>query len=500
MGTRVLVVDDDPNILLMLDSTLESAGMEVTTCRDPNSVEALVEARNFDAAILDISMPEVSGIDLLKSLRGRPETRSLPVLILSSLATQEDRVLGLRAGASDYLTKPFDPEELVLRIERLVGATASRAGISGNLDSYPCWELMQSLERSRRTGTLLLAVDRSPAEVRFGHGKIEAAVYGMLHGEEALLALLDLSQGSFQFRAADPDDSSATLSALPIPDFQTMLLRHSWLQDELARRADLLPGRHAVLRSAARGKPQLEGELETLPVAEVLNFLRQRGPSSVEAVHEAALAAPCTLDLTLAALVEAGCLVVQDGVQVGLAVPEQELERAAIRKMESAVHKICNASGERHGHLLLLAEAAAWPALVSLVEQLPGRFADGAWGRLREQLATGSGGTCTVASATERLSLHVYPLDGELAQHTAVLPLCSGLMIWLGGGAAAATDPAALRRLIGRLAAPGRRRSGLVVAATDETRQRAESLISEADRVRVLSQSPADLASLLGLF
>ncbi len=497
---RILVVDDDPDLLLMLDSTLEAAGLEVTTCRDPRRVDGLVAARDFDAAVLDVSMPEISGLDLLKSLRARSETASLPVLMLSALDTKADRVRGLRAGASDYLAKPFDPEELVLRLERLLGASLPKADISGNLDTYPCWELMQSLERSRRTGTLRLSVELSPAEVRFGRGQIEAATYGMLHGDEALLALLDLGEGSFQFRLGDVDDSSVTLSTLPMADFQSMLLRHSWLQDELRRRKDSLPSRHAVLRSVVRGTPRLEHGLDSLPVESVLGFLRQRGPSSFAALHEAALAAPATLDATIAVLVEAGFVVAQDGVTVGLESPPQDRDRATVRKMYAAVHKICKAAGDSHVHLLFLAEESSWPLIVGLVLQLPDSFAEDAWGRLREQLATTHGGTCTVENGAGRLSLHLYPLRGGLDQHTAVLPLCSGLVIWLGSEDQDKSSDLALRKLVARLTAPGRRRSGLVVAADERVRRRAQEIIANLEQVRVLSNTPADLASLLGLF
>ena len=116
---RVLVSDDDPQVLELVSLVLEGAGHTVITTSDPRTVLPLVSQSDFQVIILDINMP-VSGFELLGKLRDEKSTARLPILFLSGLGGGADRVRGLREGADDYLVKPFEPEELILRVERLI--------------------------------------------------------------------------------------------------------------------------------------------------------------------------------------------------------------------------------------------------------------------------------------------------------------------------------------------------------------------------------------------
>jgi DNA-binding response OmpR family regulator len=116
---KLLVSDDEPQVLELVSLVLEGAGHSVVTTSDPRSVYALAAGGDFDGIILDVNMP-VSGFELLNRLRSDEITASLPILFLSGLAEPPDRARGLREGADDYLVKPFEPAELVLRVERLL--------------------------------------------------------------------------------------------------------------------------------------------------------------------------------------------------------------------------------------------------------------------------------------------------------------------------------------------------------------------------------------------
>ena len=119
---KVLIVDDDPSTALITRTVLEVHGHSVVSVTDPlRAVSTAVELQP-DCVVLDIVMPEVSGFALFGQLRETCETNDIPVLFLSALSTAADRVQGLRLGANDYLTKPFEPEELVLRVERMTAA------------------------------------------------------------------------------------------------------------------------------------------------------------------------------------------------------------------------------------------------------------------------------------------------------------------------------------------------------------------------------------------
>ena len=117
---KVLVADDNPLTLHAIQVSLEIAGHVVVATTDSRSVLELALAERVDAAVLDVIMPTMTGYDVLRELRGNPQTAALPVIFLSGLGDGENRVKGLREGADDYLVKPFEPAELALKLERLI--------------------------------------------------------------------------------------------------------------------------------------------------------------------------------------------------------------------------------------------------------------------------------------------------------------------------------------------------------------------------------------------
>jgi len=114
---RILLVEDDPVIAAGLSRALKREGYAVDTLGDGASADAALAATTYDLVILDLGLPKVPGIELLKRLRARK--CATPVLILTAQDGIEDRVLGLDAGADDYLTKPFDLRELTARVRAL---------------------------------------------------------------------------------------------------------------------------------------------------------------------------------------------------------------------------------------------------------------------------------------------------------------------------------------------------------------------------------------------
>ena len=118
---HLLVVDDDDRIRELLKTFLTRSGFRVTAAAGAAPARQLLEALDFDLAVLDVMMPGEDGLSLIAWLRGRPgRTGRLPVLMLTARGEPGDRIEGLRRGADDYLAKPFEPEELVLRIEAIL--------------------------------------------------------------------------------------------------------------------------------------------------------------------------------------------------------------------------------------------------------------------------------------------------------------------------------------------------------------------------------------------
>jgi len=120
MKQTILVVDDEPDAVDLVAFNLKSAGYEVVTAADGQ--EALDKARAVlpSLIVLDLMLPEVDGLEVCKILRREPNTAAIPVLMLTAKAGEVDRILGLELGADDYVTKPFSPRELVLRVKRLL--------------------------------------------------------------------------------------------------------------------------------------------------------------------------------------------------------------------------------------------------------------------------------------------------------------------------------------------------------------------------------------------
>ncbi len=120
MKEKILVVDDEPDALDLIQFNLKGAGYDVVTADD--GAEAIKKARSTQPAlvVLDVMLPEVDGLEVCKTLRREPATAAIPIIMLTAKAAEIDRVLGLELGADDYLTKPFSPRELVLRVKALL--------------------------------------------------------------------------------------------------------------------------------------------------------------------------------------------------------------------------------------------------------------------------------------------------------------------------------------------------------------------------------------------
>jgi two-component system, OmpR family, response regulator MprA len=127
MGSRILVVDDDPSVLRMLARSLTAEGHEVESAADGGAALAAVERRAPEAVVLDVAMPDMDGLAVCRRLRARGLTA--PVLLLTARDTVADRVAGLEAGADDYLLKPFAVEELLARLAAIGRRGRPRSGV-----------------------------------------------------------------------------------------------------------------------------------------------------------------------------------------------------------------------------------------------------------------------------------------------------------------------------------------------------------------------------------
>jgi two-component system phosphate regulon response regulator PhoB len=117
---RILIVDDEPEILTLVSFHLTAAGYRTITAANGADAIDLARGNGISLLILDLLLPDMSGFDVLARIRAQPNPQNAPCLMLSALREDADRIRGLTVGADDYLTKPFNPDELVLRVTAIL--------------------------------------------------------------------------------------------------------------------------------------------------------------------------------------------------------------------------------------------------------------------------------------------------------------------------------------------------------------------------------------------
>lgn len=123
---RILAVDDEPNIVRLIQVNLERQGYQVETANNGAQALAKIKASRPDLVVSDVMMPEMDGFELLANIRRDPTLMDLPVIMLTAKAQDRDVMTGYQTGADMYLTKPFNPHELVQFVQRiLAGADAA---------------------------------------------------------------------------------------------------------------------------------------------------------------------------------------------------------------------------------------------------------------------------------------------------------------------------------------------------------------------------------------
>ncbi len=120
MAKRVLVVDDEPNIVLSLEFLMKREGYNVTTAGDGDAALKAVEAKVPDLILLDINMPKRDGFDVCQTLRANPEYKDIKILMLTAKGRDVDQEKGLALGADDYVTKPFATQDVVAKVAELL--------------------------------------------------------------------------------------------------------------------------------------------------------------------------------------------------------------------------------------------------------------------------------------------------------------------------------------------------------------------------------------------
>ncbi len=160
-GKRILIVEDEPAIRQMIAFGLRRAGFEVREAVDYREARAALADQRPDLVLVDWMLPDMSGLELTRTLKRERETRELPVIMLTARAEEGDKVNGLESGADDYVTKPFSPRELIARIN----AVLRRSGASG-LDHVVEFEALKLDQQGQRITVEGQTVPLGPTEYR----------------------------------------------------------------------------------------------------------------------------------------------------------------------------------------------------------------------------------------------------------------------------------------------------------------------------------------------
>jgi len=179
---RILLVEDDPQLGDGLAAGLRQSGFAVDWLKDGASADAALKSESFDMVVLDLGLPRLSGMELLRRLRARKET--LPVLILTARDAVADKIDGLDAGADDYLVKPIDLDELAARLRALTRRSGGRAVpklIHGALELDPATHQVllagQRVELGTREFSILHALLGNAGHV-MTRSQLESSIYG----------------------------------------------------------------------------------------------------------------------------------------------------------------------------------------------------------------------------------------------------------------------------------------------------------------------------------
>ena len=189
MPERILVVDDDRDIARFVELNLSLEGFEVEVAHDGVHALELASANPPDLILLDVMMPGVDGVEVVRRLRAQSSTASIPVVMLTAKSLSADKVVGLTAGADDYIVKPFDTLELVARVRTTLRRTADVRSVSP----------LTGLPGNHRIDVEIAARSRAGTPYAVCHVDLDEFksfndAYGFLRGDDLLLVLASVLQ------------------------------------------------------------------------------------------------------------------------------------------------------------------------------------------------------------------------------------------------------------------------------------------------------------------
>ena len=170
MTQKILIVDDDLDTLRLVGLLLQRKGYHITAADNGAQALSKAQAENPDLILLDVMMPELDGVEVLRKLRAAPKTSHIPVIMFTAKSQVDDKVIGFEAGADDYLTKPTHPAELLARVRSILARTHSGASDTQTVSNRPKGSVYCVLSAKGGLGATTFAVNLGLA-LQLKHGK-----------------------------------------------------------------------------------------------------------------------------------------------------------------------------------------------------------------------------------------------------------------------------------------------------------------------------------------
>lgn len=246
MRPRILVVEDDRSSRYMLQGALGARGCQVLTVENALLATNLLDQMSFDLILSDYRMPILDGLAFFERLRDNPKFRDIPFIFLSAFADSKQRANALRLGAEDFLVKPINLDELVIRIAKVLQRAKTRRKLSqlnktvlqGALDVIPLDNVLRMAENMNLTGTLeVQAAGNDPGMIFLVDGRLAGAKFGSRIGLAAVAVLLGVPSGRFAFTAQQelPIECPRLPQPISIDQLQAELPEHQPTSSDFGR-------------------------------------------------------------------------------------------------------------------------------------------------------------------------------------------------------------------------------------------------------------------------
>lgn len=252
---RILVVDDEPNVVKSCARMLELEGFEVRTASGGSEALALYKSAHFDMALVDLRMPDMSGLEVLAALKEYDPNAT--AAIFTAYGTKENAIEALRLGACEFLEKPLDAKVVVATVRRILEQQEGTA-VRGDLHSLSLPNIIQINCTERNQAHLRLRRRQEEASIFFADGNVAHAVLGDRVGEEVIYELLTWEDGEFELEMD-----------VPLPE-QTITANWSGLLLEGMRRIDESTAEQDILSDleAIGEVPQEKADVQVIPAAD----------------------------------------------------------------------------------------------------------------------------------------------------------------------------------------------------------------------------------------